>query len=112
MSRDLSMNHDYEIMENTKEAAAEYLMDLANCDCDFNGENGLEYLWEEAEGFESNAEYCLAVVTNIEGVTPKEMIEKFISLWMDNDGYYAEYDLGIIEEDDKLFVSLAYLSGY
>lgn len=111
MSRDLSMHHDYEVMANNKKEVAEYLMDLAECDCDFNGENGLEYLWEEAEGFESNVEYCLAVVTNIEEVTPKEMIEKFISLWMDRDSYYYEYDLGIVEEGDKLFVSLAYVSG-
>lgn len=112
MSRDLSMHHNYEVIANNKKEAAEYLMDLADYDCDFNGENGLEYLWEEAEGFESNAEYCLAVVTNIEDITPKEMIEKFIAMWMDKDSYYYEYDLGIIEEDDKLFVSLAYVSGY
>lgn len=111
MSRHLSMHHNYEVIPNKEIDAAEYIMELSNCDCDFNGENGPGYLWEEAEGFESNAEYCLAVVTNIEDATPKEMIEKFISLWMDKDSYYHEYDLGIIEEDDRLFVSLAYTSG-
>lgn len=111
MSRNLSMHHNYEVMANNKIDVAEYLMELAMCDNDFNGENGEEYLWEEAEGFESNAEYCLAVVTNIEEITPKEMIEKFISLWMERDSYYSEYDLGIVAEDDKLFVSLAYISG-
>ena len=111
MSR-YNLEHYYEVVPNTKEDTFVCLMHLALCDNDFNGENGLEYLWEEAEGFESNAEYCLAVVTNIEDITPKEMIEKFISLWMDKDSYYDEYDLGIVEEDDKLFVSLAYTSGY
>ena len=68
--------------------------------------NFLEYLWEEAEGFESNAEYCLSVAQN--EIEPREMIEKFISLWMGKDPYYYDYDLGVLVRDDKLFMSLAY----
>ena len=106
MSRDLSMHHYYEVISNDKNEVAECLLSLADCDCDFNGENGLEYLWDEAEGFESNAEYCLSMAMN--ETTPREMIEKFISMWMGNDSYYYEYDLGVLVQDDKLFMSLAY----
>lgn len=108
MSRNLSMQHYYEVMPNNKKQVAGYLMDLADCDCDFNGENGLEYLWEEAEGFESNAEYCLLIAEN--EPTPREMVEKFISLWMGKDSYYYDYDLGVLVQDDKLFMSLAYVT--
>ena len=110
MSRNLTLEHHYALMPNNKHDVGAHLMDFADCDCDFNGENGLEYLWEEAEGFESNAAYCLSIAENEQ--TPKEMVEKFISLWMGKDRYYYDYDLGILIEDDKLFMSLAYEIGY
>ena len=40
------LHHYYEIINNTKEDAANMLMCLADIDNDFNGENGDEYLWE------------------------------------------------------------------
>ena len=107
MSRNLQLIHYYEVMSNNKADVANNLMFLSNNDCDFNGENGLEYLWEEAEGFESNAEYCLSIAEK--EPTPREMIEKFISLWMGKDPYYYDYDLGVLVQDDKVFVSLAYM---
>ena len=106
MSQTLSLEHYYEVMPNNKRQVARFLMDLADCDSDFNGDNGDEYLWEEAEGFESNAEYCLSIAQN--EIRPREMVEKFISLWMGKDSYYYDYDLGVLVQDDKLFVSLAY----
>lgn len=108
MSRHLSMEHYYEVMPNDKHKVAEYLSVLANCDCDFNGENGLGYLWEEAKGFESNLEYCLSIAEK--EPTPREMAEKFISMWMGRDLYYYDYDLGILVKDDTLFMSLAYVT--
>lgn len=105
MSR-YALEHYYEVTQNTKEDVSVCLMDLALCDNDFNGENGLEYLWEEAEGFESNAEYCLSIAEK--EPTPRKMVEKFISLWMGKDYYYEDYDLGVLVRDDRLFISLAY----
>lgn len=106
--REYKLHHYYEVMANTKEEVAETLMCLANIDNDFNGENGDGYLWEDAEGFESNAAYCLSIAEKEK--TPTEIIEKFISLWMDRDYYYRDYDLGILVKDDKLFMSLAYMT--
>lgn len=109
MSRNLELTHYYEVMENNKEEVARNLVILSDGDCDFNGENGLEHLWEEAEGFESNQEYCLSIAEK--EPTPREMAEKFISLWMGKDSYYYDYDLGILVQDNKLFMSLAYVIG-
>lgn len=108
--REYQLHHYYEVMNNNKEEVAETLMCLADIDNDFNGENGAEYLWEEAElgGFESNAEYCLWMAQREE--TPRAIIEKFISLWMGRDYYYQDYDLGILVDGDKLFLSLAYMT--
>ena len=105
MSR-YNLEHYYEVAENSKMDVSTCLMCLADCDCDFNGENGSEYLWDEAEGFASNAEYCLSIA--IKEPTPREMVEKFISMWMGKDGYYEDYDLGVLVREDKLFISLAY----
>ena len=108
MSQHLSMEHYYEVMPNDKHKVAEYLLSVADCDCDFNGENGDEYLWEEAEGFESNAEYCLSISMN--EPTPREMAERFISMWMGRDSYYYDYSVGVLVKDDQLFVSLAFIT--
>ena len=103
----IKLEHYYEVMKNTKEEATETLMCLADIDNDFNGENGSEYLWEEAKGFESNAAYCLSIA--VKEATPAEVVRKFVSLWMEKDAYYSDYDLGVLEEGNKLFVSLAYM---
>lgn len=102
-----SLQHYVDKITNTKKEAAKSLLILANIDSDFNGDNGMEYLWEDAEGFESNAEYCLSISENES--TPRMMIEKFISLWMGRDSYYDDYNLEILAHEDVLFISLAYL---
>ena len=108
MSSRFSLKHFCDVVANTKEAMAECLMFMSDFDCDFNGENGLEYLWEEADGFKSNSEYCLSIAE--QEPTPIEMAEKFISMWMGRDYYYEDYDLGILVRDNYLFISLAYMT--
>ena len=104
----IKLEHYYDVIPNTKDGVTGSLSNLILIDNDFNGNNGAEYLWEEAEGFECNAAYCLSVAEKEK--TPREMIEKFISLWMGRDYYYQDYNLGILVEDDKLFLSLAYIT--
>lgn len=110
MSRHLQLEHFYEAIPNTKQDVKDCLFGLIMCDNDFNGENGYEYLWEDAYGFESNADYCWSIAEK--KPTPREMIEEFIYLWMGRDAYYYDYSLGILERDGKLFVSLAYVTEY
>tara|TARA_Y100000310_G_C20416245_1_gene684460 strand:+ start:442 stop:810 length:369 start_codon:yes stop_codon:yes gene_type:complete len=66
-------------------------------DEDLNGNNGLEYVWEEAQelGFESNMEYFVSLRPHKE---PKN-IEQLEENWefickkvYNNDGYYHFYD--------------------
>ena len=105
-----SLEHYYDIINYDKKAVKDYLLGIADYDCDFNGDNGDEYLWEEAEGFESNAEYCLSIAE--QESTLRGMIEKFLSLWVGKDPYYESYDVGILAENGKLFVSLAFITRY
>ena len=105
MSR-YNLEHYYEVVAYDKDEVESCLLSLADCDNDFNGENGPEYLWEEAEGFESNAEYCMSVAKKEENI--RNMIEKFISMWMGRDYYYEEYDLGVLVQNHMVFISLAY----
>lgn len=106
--RQYQLHHYYEVTPNTNEGVIECLANLISIDDDFNGANGNEYLWEDAEGFPNNAEYCFSIAKKEK--TPREIIEKFISLWMGRDYYYQDYDLGILVQDDKLFLSLAYMT--
>ena len=64
-------------------------------DEDFNGNNGEEYLWEEAEGYNSNQEYVVDCIKKSD-IKCSDMVYKFFSEWLDNDGYY--YGKDIIEE--------------
>lgn len=106
----LRLEHYYDVTPNTVDGAEGTLSNLILMDDDFNGNNGSEYLWEEAEvaGFNCNADYCMSIAEKEK--TPRDIIEKFISLWMGRDYYYQDYDLGILVEDDKLFLSLAYIT--
>lgn len=110
--REPELRHYYDVMNNTKESVGNTLMYLASQDLDFSGENGEDYLWEDAKlgGFESNAKYALSIAEKEN--TIQDMIEKFIWLWMGRDSYYQDYDLGIIIKDDNVFISLAYTIGY
>ena len=94
----------HEITENTKEGAKALAMSFAGYDADFCGENGDEYLWVEAKGFESNAEYAWSVAEN--EANPEEMLKKFFALWLVGDHYYYEYDWSFIQIGDKLSVAL------
>lgn len=102
----ISLYHCAEVIDNNKEAISELLMDMADSDLDFNGCNGEAYLRKEAEGYESNAEYCLHVAINESSAST--MINKFVDMWMGQDSYYYDYDVDVIEHDNKLFVSLVY----
>ena len=110
MSKEYSMEHITDIIANTREAAHLFLSNASLCDSDFNGDNGYEYLWEDAEGFETNADYCWSIAEKEK--TPRLMIEKFISLWMGKDSYYVDYSVEILQHEEILFVSLVFVTGY
>ena len=104
----MSLEHIAEIIPNTREGAQLFLSNAALCDNDFNGENGPEYLWEDAEGFENNFDYCWSIAEK--QPTPRAMIEKFIGLWMGKDSFYLDYHIEVLQHEEILFVSLAFVT--
>lgn len=77
-------------------------------DEDFNGNNGDEYLWEVAKGFESNQDYVLDTLDKSD-LTGEQLVYMYFDMWLGNDGYYGDYDV-IVDSfsDNKAVVSVAY----
>lgn len=142
MSRHMNLgSHLAKVEPGNRESLLQALIDISDGDCDFSGENGLEYLWEEvwkANGFdnmddyeekneynsdeddsyeeiklkyESNMDYLLDKVRNIEN--DEDCIRAYIEGWIGNDGYYGEYDLNWLKNDDGKIIalSIAYMCG-
>lgn len=84
-----------------KDDLKKMLVWMGNIDCDFNGENGLEYLWDEAKikEYQSNAEYLAdMVVDNYDrDIFDEEFIVgcagKFTEEWANRDHYYTEIEI-------------------
>lgn len=75
------------------------LYEISNFDCDFNGDNGEEYLWDSAKekGFSTNVDYVISEVMKNECLY--DVINEFFKMWMGYDNYYEDYDFSIIEEE-------------
>lgn len=102
------------------------LANLSDFDCDFNGQNGLDYLWDEvwkANGFEdiddyknqvnaelkyeSNLDWLLDEVKDIED--DGECIESFFETWIDNDrNYYDEPQVNYIRDSKKRVIAISF----
>ena len=84
----------------TREDLLTALASLGDMDADFNGENGIEYLWDSVDGtkYESNMEYLLDTLKDKE--TDKELIEEYVSNWIGGDNYYKEHILDVIYDDN------------
>lgn len=88
------------VNEKTREDLLIALKTLGEMDNDFNGANGMEYLWDnvDSEKYESNMEYLLDVLKNKE--SDKELIEEYIADWIGKDSYYKQYILDVIYDDN------------
>lgn len=102
------MYHAVATVENLNNKQ-EVLSALSNfSDEDFNGGNGKEYLWEFAQGYESNQEYVLNTLEKSE-LIGEELINKYFELWLENDGYYKNYDVIVTSfQDNKATISVVY----
>lgn len=89
---------------NTKQEKIDSVVDamcsFADIDCDFNGENGVGYLWEniKAENYTSNLEYTADVCRKAD--SPKEALFKFADMWFGRDAYYTDYKVTYTAKDD------------
>ena len=84
----------------TREDLLKALATLGEMDADFSGENGIEYLWAgvDENKYESNMEFLLDVVNNNE--TDKEVIERYIKRWIEDDNYYVNYILDVVYDNN------------
>ena len=113
------------------------LESLSGFDCDFNGENGLEYLWDEvwkANGFESledyekkqeydsdededyeeielkyesNVKWLLNEVKDIED--EGECVKTFFETWMEHDkNYYDEHEVNYIRNTKGKIIAVSF----
>ena len=128
-------SHLVKVEPGNRESLLEALINISSCDCDFNGENGLEYLWDEVwrvNGYadydsfaiqhlnvykeidlkyESNMDYLVGKVRDIEN--DEECINTFVDGWIGNDSYYGEYEVNWLTDDNGNIVvlSIAYMCG-
>ena len=91
-----------------KEAVLGALYNFGAGDNDFNGDNGKDYLWEKAQGYESNRDYLLNRVSVIDNIDA--MIYKYFDEWIGSDSYYDSYEYEIITDnnDNITAIVLAY----
>lgn len=104
-----------QVEKGNRDSLLEALATMSDFDCDFNGENGVEYAWEETleNGFESNLEYLLNEVKDIQD--DSEAVQVFFETWMKMDeDYYNEYNLDTITDDEGnvLAISIAVTTNY
>lgn len=101
-----------EVKLGNRESLLNALRGLSEFDNDFNGENGDDYLWEEANGFESNMEYLVNEVKNIED--DEECVNTFFEEWLNHDKYYDEWNVSVITDEKKKVkaISLAAIGSY
>lgn len=85
----------------TRQDLLNALASLGEMDLDFCGENGSDYLWEniDQEKYESNMEYLLDILKDVE--SDKELIEQFISKWIDGDNYYQDHILDVVYDKNS-----------
>ena len=77
----------------------EALRTIGRCDADNSGKNGDEYKWEEACFHETNLDYLIGTVANIED--DEECVSAFFEEWMKHDGYYyKEPTVKLVKNED------------
>ena len=88
----------------------EALRCLSDGDCDFNGENGLDYVCEDAKAgrFNSNQDYYLSIAEEISD--EEDAINTFLDGWLKHDNYYDEWNVEFETAGKTKFISLAALT--
>lgn len=85
-----------------RESLLSSLKNLGSFDDDFNGENGIEWCWDETveHGFESNGDYLCDLVKDIEDDT--ECVQAFVENWMEQDSScYSEHFVHCLTDENS-----------
>lgn len=113
----MDMGFNAQIINKTKEDVVNYLKNIADeYDDDFNGDNGEDYLWDEAKwkGYSNNADYCInEVMEQFEKDNDLvKSIKNFFKLWLCSDDYYDSYKISVIENYDNLYIAFAFMGSF
>ena len=93
------------------------LLCLTECDSDFLGDNGEEYLQDEAKkaGYNNNADFYAdkainSLPDNYDDTDVSAVIRQYVYDWMEHDSYYIDYRVGTTYvSKNSLHVFLAYI---
>jgi hypothetical protein len=115
MSREYNLHFGMKKVEaGNRQSLLDTLAGMSEFDCDFSGDNGNEYAWDVTleKGFESNLEYLLNEVKDIED--DGECIDTFFEEWMGKDSYYAKYEVNYLtdEKGRVVVIGFATMCGY
>lgn len=100
-----------EVKDDNRESLISALKNISEFDNDFTSKNGKDFLWKEAKKYNSNMEYLINEVKNIED--DKECIETFFNRWMEHDGdYYIKYQLSLILNEKKQVKVISFCAIY
>lgn len=101
-----------EVEVDNRESLLDALRSLSDFDCDFNGENGNDYLWEDAKSYDSNMDYLINEVKDIRD--DEECVNTFFEKWLNHDKYYGEWSVSVITDEKKKVkaISLAAIGSY
>ena len=110
MSRACNLNSNLlSVKAGDREDLLNTLRNFGDCDCDFNGENGEGYNWDEtkAGGFESNLDYLINKVSTIEDDV--ECVNAFFDEWMSHDrNYYEDYSVKYIQDSENRIIAIGF----
>ena len=89
-------------VDGTVDGVVTALASFADTDCDFNGENGLGYVSQEAQdaGFDSNLEYACNLAMREK--TPMAAIELFTEMWLAHDNYYQDWKVNVDDSEGEI----------
>ncbi len=84
------------------------LYGLFDTDCDFMGENGVEYNWKEAKEYSSSCDYLVEKVMDDDKlVNEVEKVKSFIKEFIKHESDYYDFSYEIIDRDNEVIVSVA-----
>ena len=90
--------------EQSLEEAREIIKDMLAFDCDWSGDNGDEYLIEEAEGFESNNDWLVSTLKEAN----LDAIEIVLKSFFEHNYSYYESDVEVKEFDKFYTLAIAW----
>lgn len=93
---------------NNRQSLLKALEHLSNCDEDFNGNNGPEYLWQQASdgNYNSNQQYVLDIIKDLP--SDDDVVQAFLDYWVKHDSYYRRYECTVHKNQKDQIDAIAF----